>query len=450
MPNLPDLPTEILCEIFSSLPTVDLGKLCLASRRFNQIAEPFLYKVADLNRGTVDDMAIPYFLRTVLSRPQLAESVLVLVLTWFSDEQRLVEFNSSDQQNENDISLFTAAAESVGLTGPWSSYQRQMILLLHILPNLEQFFIAHWSPSNIFSDFLESTLDIPAESLPAALKSISSVSSDWRSDQRAGRPVVTPKMLVALMMLPAISAMDVCLECIQEDPDDFGSLNLDSTTQYHGSSSVTRLQFQDSNFSASLLSTVLQFPRALTHFTYEDFHPYNPLFEITTFSQAIAHLRPTLQYLCLGWIRVLQSPHPSVHGEDRKTIGCLRDWPVLRTIKCPLTALVGKPAPVTPRLVDVLPVVIKALHLSRRHTGESARRRMYDQWTVGDMTDKIAELVEDKEVYGLRDLARLTVNTNSIARMHMEWVAVHGRETEARLAAACIAHGVVGLEIEVD
>lgn len=170
----------------------------------------------------------------------------------------------------------------------------------------------------------------------------------------------TPKMLVPVLMLPVISDIDVILIYAEDKPDDINFLSPHSPTQYYGSSSVSKLKFWDSIFSTSILSTILQIPRALTHFMYDDAQRCNTPDECPAFSQAMAHLRPTLQYLWLGWVRVLQFPGSSRVGEERKTIGGLRDWPVFRTIKCPLTVLVGTPAPVTPRLVDVLPVVIRS------------------------------------------------------------------------------------------
>lgn len=442
MPKLPDLPTEILREIFSSLDLVDLRKSCPLSRRLHEVAEPFLFRVADLDGMILDDMEIPRFLGTVLSRPQLAQYVRVLQLSCYAAREWSPESDDLSHQNASDISLFAAAGERFGLPRSPCTQGRQIILLLHALPNLQEFNLSAPSSPAVF-DFLDTTLDMPTASLPAGLKSVRKFVGDWRSDQ----PGMTPKMVIALLALPSISDVDVHFEYIPDGTEDRAAFNHLSSPQYHGISSVTKLRFQDSNFSTSLLNTILQVPRALTHFTYEDNHPHAGAFERITFSRALAHLRPTLQYLCLGWIRVLQHGDIAHDGEERNTIGCLRDWPVLRTILCPLTVLLGSPGPLTPRLVDVLPVVIAELAVSRRHSGESSPQRGYAQWGVEQMADKVVELVKEMDVCGLHKLKRITVQTESNAFAGMR---VRGKMMKARLDAACLASGEVGLQVEVD
>lgn len=397
--------------------------------------------MADLDSHGIHDMAVSCFLRAVLSRPELAKYVRVLRLSWFSAN----ESNNPNQQNASDINLFTAAAAPFRLPHTLSSHGSQIILLLHVLPNLREFYIVPPTASAIFSDFLESTLDIPTAALPVGLKSLRKFGGDWRHDQ----PAITPTMLLALMLLPSISDIDVHMESTPGDDHEIETFDRHSSPRYQRTSTVTKLRFQDSNFSTALLNTILQLPRALTHFTYEDGHPYNVEFESTTFSQALAHLRPTLQYLSLGWIRVLQAAHSADGGEERKTIGCLRWWPVLRTVKCPLTALAGKPAGVTPRLVDVLPVVVAEVGIIRRHSGESSPARLGSQWTVEGTAGKVAELVEEMEVCGLRELVSLTVHMELMVFEDLRWVRRIGEETKARLLEACIVHGVVGLQVEV-
>lgn len=441
MHKLPDLPTEILREIFSSLDLVDL-RACRLSRRLNQIVEPFLYSVADLDGMNIDGMEITRFLRAMLSRPERCDYVRVLRLTCAAVTEWSPESDHPTHHNVNDINLFASAMEGFGLPRTPCTQGRQIILLLHLLPNLQEFNMIPPSSPTVFG-FLESTLNIPTATLPASLKSIRKFVGDWRSDQ-AG---MTPKMVFALLTLPSIADVDVHLEYIPGDGEDLASFDLLSSPQYHGISSVTRLHFQDSNFSTSLLNTILQVPRALTHFTYEDDRPHGAQFEHGTFSKALAHLRPALQYLCLGWIRVFQHSDTTNDGEERNTIGCLRDWPVLRTIICPLTVLVGRPGPATPRLVDVLPLVIVDLDISRRHTGDSSPQRGHGQWKVEEMADKMVELVEEMEVCGLRGLERLAVRTESSIFVVTR---AQGARLAERLQAACIASGAVGLEVVVD
>lgn len=436
MTVLQDLPTELIREVFSLLSCVDLGPLCLVSRRFRSIAEPFLYKEVLLARPDKDELAITFFLRAVLDRPTLAGYVRFIDLNWLCPEDSSLDPDSTPE-TANDINLFDTVAKSLGLPeSPWS-HGAQIVLLLHVLPNLQEFDFLLPDSCVILDEFIEGTVDIPIASLPAGLQSLRKFRSDWTFDL----PGLTPTMLHALLRLPSIREIDVHMESHMhrtEDPVEA----LISSVECRGMSSVTNLHLNNCKFKTSLLSGILQQPRALTHFSYHECNHRIAGFDITTFREALSHLRPTLQYLCLGSIQALEIRRGGNNNDgERYTIGSLRDWPVLRTVKCLLTTLLGRPAVATARLVDVVPAVIRELEITRIDDSLPAMYENARGWMLADMTDEIVDLLQRKEAYGLQGLAELTVHTSSPYAV---------AEVETVLSAACNASGVVGVRVDVD
>lgn len=388
MPDLNDLPIELLGEILSHLDITDLCNTSLVSRLFNSVGVPLLYKVAEIGRNDTPT-SITYFLRTILARPILATYVRALYLNWVDDLAL---------QPSCDTRLFDTVAEGLGLPkSPWSE-ETQALLLLHILPNLQELSIAS---SPVLQEFLKDTLTLPIGSLPLGLKSLVTF-HDWGSCEPAR---VTPKMLLAILRLPFIHEVNVDMQFDDDDRDDcYDPLE---TASYHRKSSVTKLCLKYGDLSVDVLRNILHVPRALTHFSYSDFSDCDTIGpSATTFQMVLNHLRPTLQSLHLGWISVLEEDDGEAH-----TIGSLREWPVLRTVDCCLAALVGKPAVSTSRLVDVLPVVIRDLTIHRQDevyfTTEKYQKEK--EWTVLDMTDQVVELLKRKNERGLSELTQLTV-----------------------------------------
>lgn len=369
--------------------------MCLVSLLFKALAEPFLYKKVTLGQN---EISLTSFLHTVLARPALAVYVPVLSVRWYDEPD-------SSTQIVIDI-LFAAALIRLGLTqsigqSPWTG-RPQVILLMYLLPNLQELVI-DWCDA--FREFGEGTLTIPIERLPAGLKSLQIFNGTGHLDA----PATTHTMLLALLRLPHIRKLSLNMESAEDYTDDHHDAdtndnhdvdNLISPADNRKMSSVTNLRFVYGNLSTAMLNRILQQPRALTHFTYMDSDDF-ALVETTTFQTALSHLRPTLQYLHLEWIRALETPEREDDVEPR-TIGSLRDWPVLRTLRCSLTALVGKPAVAKSRLVDVVPAVIRILVLDQQDDGTSftASDQRSDMWAESDMTDMIRELLEKKRNVG--------------------------------------------------
>lgn len=435
MAVIEDLSVELFGEIFSHLGCVDLGKICRVSPLFNHIAERFLYRKVWLSRPNLKVMAITSFLRAVLVRPALARNVRLLSLGRCSEDG---DYGSdSCLPTAQDSSLFSEASNRLELQTLLWTEGAQVFLLLHLLPNLQHLTVAG---CRILNTFLDDSLAVSVESFPAGLKSLHVFHDAWD-----GEPAdMTPTMVLALMRLPSIRKIITDMEPAYHTNDPGTVDKLISPPEYRGSSSVTTLSFQYGNFHTSLLSTILQVPRALTHFSYAD-HDDCPAFDLTMFREALIHLRPTLQYLYLGWIRALEIGESGEDDEKPHTIGSLRDWPALRTVHCGLVALVGKPAVATSRLADVVPAVIRELGIDRVDDvwfmGEVYNEE--EQWTVSDMTDHLVELLERKKECGLDELSVLTVSICS-------WIPdldenqqdnVHS-EALARLEAACVKSGV--------
>lgn len=87
--------------------------------------------------------------------------------------------------------------------------------------------------------------------------------------------------------------------------------------------------------------------------------------------------------------------------------------------------------------------------ISRSHTSDSPSMRS-GQWRVGDTMDKIVQLLEEKELCGLRDLTRLTVHTDCSMYQSGGRIQDHVILMEVTLGAACLTHGLVGLQIAVN
>lgn len=289
---------------------------------------------------------------------------------------------------------------------------------------------------------IEDSLTTPIEDLPVGLKSL----RKFRDTSDYIPAEVTPTMLLALMRLPCIRKITTGMQPAYHYTHDSNDLaKLTSSAEYRGKSTVQKLSFQYGGFCASLLGNILQVPRALTHFSYEDAIGLDTL-QTAAFRSALRHLRPTLQYLKLGWVNALEGlPSDEDRHEDDEesyTIGSLRDWPVLRSVECGLLALVGRAPVATCRLVDVVPRVIIQLKVHQTYgvTNDSDGIMEKKYWTVSDVTDQVVELLERREECGLQELAEVTVCT---------WEEDAVMDTKARLEAACTTTSVIGVRVNV-
>lgn len=100
-----------------------------------------------------------------------------------------------------------------------------------------------------------------------------------------------------------------------------------------GTSTVTNLRLRHTALTIASLEHLLTIPRALEHFRYECSYR-NAGFNLAEIGRALLLLRDTLQFLWLGcgYHRAL---------DPNLTIGTLRNWPKLHTLRCSLVLLLG-------------------------------------------------------------------------------------------------------------
>lgn len=403
MPVLEDLPNEVIREILSCLSCVDISNISLVSHFLNTIAEPYLYQ--SISGESTTETSITPLLRVILARPALGRHVRVLHLTWLS--HTIIDPHSSDH------ALFSVAARRLGLSDrPWC-VDAQALLLLHLVPNLQEL---NPDGSPLLYEFLQN------RSTSQLLPSLRRFADDGYTPSER----VTVPLLAAVMQFPSIRQISVHMESADDDT------NQPSLIPFRGKSPVTHLSFFYGNATNFMLNEILQVPRALTHFTYRDCFDF-PHFETTTFRSALRHLRPTLRFLRLGPLRTLRR-----NQANESTIGSPHDWPALKTVNCGIETLLGRPSEGNGRLVHVLPLGITELIITRGR-GRGFRNRSVDEWTDTDMTDQVVEPVEN------RQLVQLTVNTGMAGRGNGVLVNDQKVEVMGRLKAA---YGVAGVGVE--
>lgn len=358
MATLNTIPTELITDIFSSLSPRDLAAISLVCQRFGPIALPHLYTSPDLTTFSPLPRPLQLFLRTVISRHILATHVRTLSIIWGSGEDANDHLSPTEKLPDYSslIAPFTAAAAPMGFTRPMAYEGAHILLLLHLLPQLHRLTLTS-KPINdgIIETFLvHHGADRPPSfppnlvwrpALPIALQSVRELvyNDQWTN--------ASSLSMITLFTLPAIRRLHLCIrDNSREDP--FIADN------YRGRSPVTNLTFEGGNVLPGSIAGILTIPRALTHFTYIERMRNNKRFNCAAFGRGLVALRDTLQYLC-----VLVSDGRGVRvprGQNQQwSIGSLRDWPVLKSFRCPMALLLGtKTKDGVGRLVDVLPGVL--------------------------------------------------------------------------------------------
>lgn len=246
--------------------------------------------------------------------------------------------------------LFNAAAIRMGMTQTMTFHGAHILLLLHLLPQLHRLTLtAHFMSDGVIHDFLSDHREVrPAHLpptafwLPVGLQAVREIVYDDKWNR------TSPLSLMGLFMLPAIRKIHFRIG---------GNLQQDNISDWqNGRSTVTDFTFEGDGVPESLAG-ILATPRALTHFSYIEPVDNDQDFDCAAFGRWIVPVRETLQYLS-----VFIDNWPGVSfrgGHKQQPIGSLRDWPVLRSVRCPIGPLLGidKGAAVC-SLVDVLPRVL--------------------------------------------------------------------------------------------
>lgn len=384
MPDIQELADEIFLEIFSHLACAELARACLISRRLGSLAQFVLYQTPTIDRSRLDHRMLELFLRTILSRPILAR---------FVQELRLdgLIFGLENPACRSNINLFTSAARGLELPYSMQWPNDHLQLLLHLLPNLRRLHMLREDTLDPFDRFIEDyVIHDRTRALPVAFRSLRHVHFEW--NVRMG---LTPNMLMNLFRLPSIRTITVHLEShFSPEPN-----SRFSSSDPEFKSTVKQLTLRSGSFSLCSLTQILDIPRALTHLSLVDWDITGLRFDWPEFGVVLRHVCSTLEHLQLSICDYTDMGHPVLDDWNPNTIGSLRDWPVLTSLRCSLTLLLGQGPDVSfTRLVDVLPLGIRELEIEA------------DQhWSAGAALHQIVELVDQKDIGGLESLAVVTV-----------------------------------------
>lgn len=398
MAALNDLPYETLVDLLSLLSCADLASIIRVSRRFHDISLPLLYKAPCLARTPRVHPRVPgtlgIFLRTLLTPGRVALGSHVCSLRLEMDDTEPV-FEYPDDS----VARITTMASELGIHNPLSAHDPQLMLVLDLLPRLHTLYI---SPPN--ARFLE-----VAGTLPRGLRSL----REMHYIRNDTLDFLKPARILLPMELPSIRSITV---------PDVSRLQMpvDAMEAAAGTSPITHLRFSHATFSAWALRFVLPVPIALTHFSYSAVLRYT--FNLPNFMRALAPLRLSLQYLYLDFCGLGLT---SSDGEEVFRLpydeGSLREWPVLRTVRCSLVPLLGKvKLDGSPRLMDVLPPGLRELEILQDW-----------QWGVPEVADQVVEMLAQKQ-WAVPRLEKVAVV--------MEWGGT--QRSVDRLTAACEAAGV--------
>lgn len=155
-------------------------------------------------------------------------------------------------------------------------------------------------------------------------------------------------------------------------------------------------------------------PSALTHFALVDFEILAPVFDARALGEALRPLRGTLRYLRIGLCDYCDMGPEVFDDGAANTIGGFSDWPALEIFRCSLTLLVGRGMGAFGGLAGVLPIRIREVAIEA------------DQyWSGKETADAIEELMGQKDMFGLENLAVITVGRKVRGEVERMRVACH-------------------------
>lgn len=288
---------------------------------------------------------------------------------------------------------------------------KQAIVLLYLLPKLQRLHMfTPGVPGPIFDEFIHGNGSIP--NFPAGFVLLQEIKVDWSNSRGA----LTPTEFFTTFGLPAIRKITIPTV---RDIAEIEALNYNSVTR---KSSVTELSFGCDIFTGESLGRILRFPRTLIHFSFR----YSGIsFDAPEFGRALKSTRTTLQQLRLEFVP--QNYDDEIGNDDsdsdidtsaddlddddsiyydsddnsdeEMTMESLQDWPALRSIRCPLTPLIGVGLGLSqPRLVDVLPIVIVEFVAE-----------VDDYWTAAATAYQVVLMLHQRKQRGLHRLAAVGV-----------------------------------------
>lgn len=366
MDFIQSLPYETLFQIFSTLSSVELGQIAQVSHRFHDISLPLLYnwpRLTTAYRATRRSMnsgrtayppSLHRFLYALLTpgNQNIGRHVRSLDLDWTHPIIPPIGPIHGRPLSDSDLRSPRPSSRSLAAQLP----DAQIVILLLRLPRLQALNVTHRAADNSFDYFMKQYHSaLPRSLFARAFQSLRDFhfSAYWSGS-------INCQTLLILLTLPSIRSISVP---VQDHSDD-----VFVEVCPIGTSTATDLRLSYAFVTPSHLSHILQIPRALTTLTYNQLD--GTLLQIQqSLKGGLDAIRNTLQYLSIdiGYVRDYEADDDrGEEGDDEADpiLGNLREWPVLRTVRCPPMLLLGLGfREDTPRLVDVLPRGIRCLHI---------------------------------------------------------------------------------------
>lgn len=350
------MPNEILGEIASCLSLADLKSLSLVSHRLESVTQCLRFTEIALLTCTVakhipgagynprSDVVVPpleMFLRTMPDsrRHMFATHVRSVRLEWVHAWMLSCTMSPRQpQQNEEPFSVGLAPSP-LDLSG-----NMKLMLLLPHLPRLRKLHIHCCGPFTRPRDVL--ICDAFTGWLPPSILISLPFLHEFLFFSSDPSYTIEYRSLLLLLTLPCIDSIEIVRTTISGDPPD---------PTPAATSTVTKLVFRDLDLSTSMLLSIVQIPRALTHFSYSAYD-LDGSFKLR---DALSLLQGSLQYLYLNSAFDTVGISDPISNHWVPLVGSLREWPLLRTVRCPLMLLLPpyRPDSVT-CLADVLPLGI--------------------------------------------------------------------------------------------
>lgn len=380
MATIKDMPNEIMHNIFSHLCCKDLTAASLVSHRFHSISLPSLYEQPDLmlHNKSPRPALLLLFLRTLLVAPR-RETLAGYVRSLGVE----LSFGAQPTAHNAGLALVTVAASNLGFNDhPLTAQGNQIVLLLRLLPRLNDLSLLLPDVGRGTSyEYIQDALHCPT-TLPIGLQNL----HEFRSQCYSWCAGVTREILVGLLNLPSIRIITVSVVDHDAETEQF----LAAATDAASKSLVTELNLCGSYSLLMSFKVILTIPKALARFSY--FSSSCPAyFNLIAFGKALVPLQPSLEFLC---IQFLDSERLSTDQQKpNDTIGTLRGWNTLHTLKIALMALLGRVVEGSLCLADLLPRGLRSLVIF----GDC-------YWPVNDLVDQVVTVLERGEMVALREL----------------------------------------------
>lgn len=306
MAGLETLPDKLFTQILEDLPNSDLARTSLVSRRVQTISQPLLYREPHLKISDEYRTSLDLFFDTLLTPgcESLGIHARCLTVDWDCYNFILAGYDLPNPE---------AARAHPMLRGTHVSEISQVDVLLQLMPRLQSLHLPR-----LYCQGAARTWANPLhlDTLPPTLRHFN---CQW--------PALTTANLLTILRLPRIQS--VVLHTICGSPITAAELTLPA-----GISSLTHLTLHCGGYYPDWLHTILSIPRALTHFVL-----YYGWYEFARVKRGLPPLQHSLTSLVLDirdagpvWLR---------RGYPTSPIGCLRDWPALQTVMCPLRVLIA-------------------------------------------------------------------------------------------------------------